>query len=94
LWEARNLRLPTKWAAPDDETQSVRRAPSVMRAFASAPTLRGGDVGTPARESNPAEATLRLVNEFRRLLTEAERLTAWLAGIRVPAVYTSPAMKS
>ncbi|WP_153547920.1 hypothetical protein [Streptomyces sp. RB17] len=40
-------------------------------------------MGTPARESNPAEATLRLVNEFRRL-----PLTAWLAVWLLVTVFT------
>ncbi|GAA3879428.1 winged helix DNA-binding domain-containing protein [Streptomyces sedi] len=37
----------------------------------------------------------RVSADERRLLeAEAERLTAWLAGFRVPTVYTSPAMRT
>jgi hypothetical protein len=30
----------------------------------------------------------------RRLDAEADRLTAWLAGVKVPTIYSSPAMKA
>ncbi|MGW0435572.1 winged helix DNA-binding domain-containing protein [Micromonospora sp. NPDC003197] len=49
-------------------------------------------------QDDTGTVTVRLVEpitaaEQRLLDTEAQRLTAWLAGFRVPTIYTSPAMK-